>query len=110
RSLVWSVSLGASLVLGAWCLVLPQRACAQGSLIPPSAPAATMKSLDQIEPRIDLQNAPASAVTTTDANYHFIITQPGSYYLTANIAATKTNAVQINSVGVTLDLNGFQIS
>jgi len=69
-----------------------------------------MKSLDQIESRIDLQNAPASAVTTTDPNYHFVITQPGSYYVSANIAATKTNAIQINSAGVTLDLKGFQIS
>src|SRR3954468_9545984 len=82
----------------------------QGSLTPPSAPAPTMKTLDQVEPRIDLQNAPASAVTTTNADYHFIITQPGSYYLSANLAVTKTNGIQINAEGVTLDLNGFQIS
>src|SRR5213078_103728 len=65
---------------------------------------------DQIEPRIDLQNAPASAVTTTNANYHFIITQPGSYYLSANLGVTKPNGIQINAEGVTLDLNGFEIS
>src|SRR6478672_4455539 len=61
----------------------------QGSLTPPpGTPAPTMKTLDQVdthidvkgEKRIDLQNAPAAAVTTTDANYHFIINQPGSYY------------------------------
>src|SRR2546421_7052509 len=85
-------------------------AFSQGSLAPPSGtPVATMKSLDQIEPRIDLQHAPASAVTS-DVNDDFIITQPGSYYLTANIAATKANAVLINVAGVTLDLRGFQIS
>src|SRR5213079_2045574 len=70
----------------------------------------TMKTLDQVEPRIDLQNAPAAAVTTTNAEYHFIITQPGSYYLSANLAVTKTNGIQVNAEGVTLDLNGFEIS
>lgn len=83
---------------------------AQGLLTPPGVPAPTMKTLQQIEPRIDLQNAPASAVTTGNANYHFIITQPGSYYLSANLGVTKTNGIQINAEGVTLDLSGFEIS
>ena len=61
-------------------------------------------------PASSYSKAPASAVTTTDSNYHFIISQPGSYYLTANIAATKTNAIEINVAGVMLDLNGFRIS
>jgi parallel beta-helix repeat protein len=69
-----------------------------------------MKTLQQIEPRIDLQNAPTSAVTTTDANYHFIITQAGSYYLSANLGVTKPSGILINVAGVTLDLNGFEIS
>ena len=83
---------------------------AQGSLTPPGAPAPTMKTLQQIEPRIDLQNALAAAVDTSNASYHFIINQPGSYYLSANLGVTKTNGIQINAEGVTLDLNGFQIS
>jgi hypothetical protein len=58
--------------------ILPMSIFAQGSLTPLGAPAATFKTLQQIEPRIDLQNAPGSAVTTSNANYHFIINQPGS--------------------------------
>src|SRR2546423_776646 len=81
---------------------------AQGSLTPPGAPAPTMKALDEIEPRINLQASPAPAsVDTTNANYHFIINQPGSYYLSANLGVTKLNGIKINSQGVTLDLNGF---
>ena len=90
--------------------LLTASLCAQGALNPPGPPAPTMKTLQQIEPRIDLQNAPAEVVTTTNAAYHFIITQPGSYYLSANLGVTKTNGIQINAEGVTLDLNGFEIT
>src|SRR6476646_1869318 len=108
------------LLLGsAFYFLLSTSAFPQGSLTPPpGTPAPAMKTLDQVdthidvkgEKRIDLQNAPAAAVTTTDANYHFIINQPGSYYLSANLGVTKTNGIQIAVDGVTLDLNGFQIS
>ncbi|MGI8603389.1 MAG: hypothetical protein ACR2OZ_10355 [Verrucomicrobiales bacterium] len=61
---------------------------AQGPLTPPGPPAPTMKTLQQVEPRTDLQSTPAPAgVDTTNADYHFIINQPGSYYLSAEIAA-----------------------
>jgi parallel beta-helix repeat protein len=83
---------------------------AQGSLTPPGTPAPTMKTLQQVEPRIDLQNAPASAVSTTNVNYHYQINLPGSYYLSANIGVTKLGGIHINTEGVTLDLNGFEIS
>src|SRR6478672_9149666 len=94
--------------------VLPQG----GLTPPPGAPAPAMKTLDQIdthidvkgEKRIDLQNAPAAAVTTTDANYHFIINQAGSYYLSANLGVTKTSGIRVAVAGVIVDLNGFQIS
>lgn len=70
-----------------------------------------MKKLDEVEPRTNLQATPASAgVDTSHADYHFIINQPGSYYLSANLVVTKTNGIQINAEGVTLDLNGFQVS
>src|SRR3954471_23260046 len=86
-------------------------AFSQGSLTPPGPPSPTMKRLDEVEPRTNLQATPAPAgVDTTNPNYHFVINQPGSYYLSANVVVTKTNGIQINAEGVTLDLNGFQIS
>src|SRR3954470_2289628 len=92
-------------------LLLPVPVFPQGSLTPPGPPAPTMKKLDEIEPRTNLQATPAPAgVDTTNANYHFIINQPGSYYLSANLGVTKTHGIQINAEGVTVDLNGFEIS
>jgi hypothetical protein len=91
--------------------LLPPSAFPQGSLTPPGPPAPTMKKLDEVEPRTNLQATPAPAgVDTSNADYQFIINQPGSYYLSANILVTKANGIQINAEGVTLDLNGFQIS
>jgi hypothetical protein len=46
---------------------------------------------------------------STDAASEFIISQPGSYYLTGNLAVTKTNGIVIQSPGVHLDLSGFEI-
>ena len=86
-------------------------AFAQGSLTPPGPPAPSMKKLDEVEPRTNLQAIPAPAgVDTTNSDYHFIINQPGSYYLSANLLVTKAHGIQINAEGVTLDLNGFQVS
>ena len=73
---------------------------AQGSLTPPGAPAPTMKSLDQVEAR--------TAITNTSTLV--IISQPGSYYLTHNLAITNGDGIDITTNNVTLDLNGFTIS
>ena len=71
---------------------------AQGSLTPPGAPAPTMKTLAQVEPRTLISSAP------------FTITQPGSYYLTTNlVGASGQNGITISSGNVTLDLNGFAL-
>lgn len=44
--------------------------CGQGALTTPGTPAPTMKTLDQIEPRIDVATLPG------DANSHVVITMP----------------------------------
>jgi len=80
----------------------PSTACAQGALTPPGAPAATMKSLAQIEPRVDV-------MTLSGSTYcQYLITNSGAYYLTANITGvTNKCAIRIEADYVSLDLGGF---
>ncbi len=66
----------------------------QGSLTPPGAPAPTMKTLDQVEPRIPISSA------------GYTISHPGSYYLTTNLIGDSLTIVTSN---VTLDLMGYAI-
>ncbi len=77
---------------------------AQGVLTPPGAPAPTMKSLAQIEPRVD--------ITTLSGNTYcqYLITNSGAYYLTANITGvTGKCAIRIEADHVSLDLGGFVV-
>ena len=97
--------LKCALVAAVFLALLP-TGFAQGSLTPPGPPAPTMKSLDQIEPRtiVNAVNTPG------DAGEMFIISQPGSYYLTTNItASTAINGITIKANNVTLDLSGFAV-
>lgn len=85
-------------------LLSSSQTFAQGSLTPPPGPpVASMKTLDQIEPRIDL------ATVATDANNRFVISQPGCYYLSSNIAATGKNGIAIHVDNVSIDLGGFSL-
>lgn len=72
---------------------------AQGVLTPPGAPAPTMITLNQMQPRTPITNSGAVTISTA-----------GSFYLTTNITVTSGNAVTIAANNVTLDLNGFTIS
>ncbi len=78
-----------------------------GDLNPPAGPVApTMKTLDEVEPRIAIN----AANTPGDATAQFIIAQPGSYYLTGNIGASGSRAaIRIAANDVSIDLNGFAI-
>ena len=80
--------------ISAFCL-LPS-AFGQGALTPPGAPAPTMKTLTQVEPRTPISSVPVT------------ISSPGSYYLTTNLTgASSAHGITISSGNVTLDLNGF---
>ena len=78
---------------------------AQGPLANPGPPGPTMKSLDQIEARTAIPKSPV----VPGAGPHFVISQPGSYYLTGNIEVTSGNGINITASNVTLDLNGFSL-
>jgi parallel beta-helix repeat protein len=79
----------------------------QGSLLPPGAPAPTMRTLDQIEPR-----TPINATTTPgDADSIFRITQPGSYFFTGNITGVAgKHGIEVAASNVTIDMRGFELA
>ncbi len=76
-----------------------------GSLVPPAGPpASTMKTLAEAEPRTAVASLPGSASAL------HVISQPGSYVLTANLYGEDgKNGIEIIADNVTLDLNGFAL-
>ena len=81
------------------CLCVAAPALA-GGLTPPGAPAPTMKTLDEVEPRI-----PIGPLTTPgDAGSVYRISQPGSYYLTGNLVG------QANKCGIEIASSGVSVN
>ncbi|MCO5053416.1 MAG: hypothetical protein M9920_14095 [Verrucomicrobiae bacterium] len=93
----------ASLVLCLTISLAPANLFAQGTLTPPGAPAPTMRTLTQIEPR-----TPVAGGMTGNG---LLLTGPGSYYLTGNVTLTNDNSSAIYLYGnnISLDLNGFSV-
>lgn len=79
-----------------------------GPLDPPAgAVSSNYKTLAEVEPRIAVN----ATNTPGDASSKFIITQPGSYYLTSDLAIAGTQrGIRIAASGVTIDLNGFSLT
>lgn len=73
-----------------------------GSLEPNAPPASTMKTLNEIEPRI-----PIPASDTLATTYH--ITQSGSYYLQGDRQCQGAYGISVEANNVTIDLCGFSL-
>ena len=78
-----------------------------GDLNPPGGPVApSMRTLDEVEARtiVNDTNTPGDATAT------YVISQPGSYYLTGDVNGVfGMHGIRIDARGVTLDLNGFAV-
>lgn len=88
-------------------LAAVSAAAKAGSLNPPPGPVApTGKSTTEIEPRTAVQSLVA------DATAMKVINQPGSYYLTGNLAGGAAGAagIAIAASNVVLDLCGFAVT
>lgn len=94
--LIWMISI---LLISAG-IFIPSLSGA-GSLEPSAAPASTMKTLDEVEPRIAI---PGSG-TAVDV---YTISQSGSYYLAGNRVCSGTG-IQVDADNVTIDLMGYAL-
>jgi len=89
-------------LMGVWV----GHASAQGLNPPPGPVAPTMKPLSDVEPRVAVN----AANTPGDKSAMFVITRPGSYYLTASLLGEAgKSGIEIDASRVTLDLCGFDL-
>lgn len=88
------------------CAMIALCACGAALAGPISPPAGPVSPTIGPEPRIAIN--PSN--TRGDADSVFKIVAPGSYYLTENITgAVGKSGIEIDSDGVTIDLNGFDV-
>ena len=90
------------------CVAGASSAALAGDLGPPAgAVTSTMKTLEEVEPRvpIDLEHTPG------DADSVFRIAQAGSYYLTGEVVGeVGKHGIEIDALGeITIDLRGFAV-
>lgn len=97
-----------SLILGVISVSVMTMTGLAGPLEAPAGPiVSTMKTLDEVEPRIPI----GPDTTPGDAECVYRITQPGSYYLTENLQGELgKHGIVIATPQVSLDLNGFVIA
>ncbi len=96
-----------SLILGVISVSVMTMTGLAGPLDPPAGPIVpTMKTLDEVEPRIPI----GPDTTPGDAECVYRITQPGSYYLTENLqGVVGKHGIILDASQVTLDLSGFSV-
>ena len=103
---------------------LTQLAYSQGPLQPPGGPAPTMKSLDELDAKLNEANARLATVDakqndasaklekrTPISRLPFAISTPGSYYVTSNLTGVANqNGISIDVSNVTIDLMGHTLN